>query len=225
MYSDLGIVIAAGGSARRFGGGNKLLLELAGVPLFLHSVRRFLPLVKPGFLVVVVPAADRARFLAAADRFGAAARIRWVEGGATRSASVEAGLAALPPEAAFVAIHDAARPLADAELLDRLLPRAREVGGAVPGKPVTDTLKRTAPDGVVIATVDRDCLWRVETPQVFELEKLRRAYLLAAGREFSDDAGVMEAAGFATAVVENPSDNTKLTFRRDVARLERLLAE
>ena len=138
MLDDTGLVIVAGVSARRFGGGNKLLIEIAGMPLFLHTVRRFLPELA-GRIVLVVPRAERETFRSAADRLLPGHSLIWAEGGAVRSASVKSGLAALPESVTIAAIHDAARPLANLALLEKLVERAREIGGAIPGKPVTDT--------------------------------------------------------------------------------------
>lgn len=222
MLDDTGLVIVAGGSARRFGGGNKLLIEIAGMPLFLHTVRRFLPELA-GRIVVVVPPAERETFRAAADRLLPDHRLIWAKGGAVRSESVKNGLAALPDGVAIAAIHDAARPLADLALLEKLVEQARVVGGAIPGKPVTDTLKRTAPDGLIRETVDRCDLWRVETPQVFRRAALEEACRRAGDREFTDDAGVMEAAGFPVAVVHNEAENLKLTYAGETEFLARLL--
>lgn len=224
MYEDTGMVMVAGGSARRFGGGNKLLLAVGGLPVFLHGVREFAGAM-PGRFVIVTPAGEGEVFRTLAEKYCPEARILWTTGGASRGDSVRAGLAMLPDGVKFVAVHDAARPLATRKLLADVLVRARETGGAVPGKPVTDTLKRTGADGVISETVDRSGLWRVETPQVFELAKLRRAYELAAGLDFTDDAGVMAAAGFAAAVVFNPAENLKITYAGDTAALNRLLEE
>ena len=224
MYEDTGFVMVAGGSARRFGGGNKLLLEAGGLPVFLHGVREFAGAM-PGRFVIVTPADQGELFRSLAEKYCPEARILWTTGGAARSDSVRAGLAMLPDGVNFVAIHDAARPLATRELLAKVLERAREIGGAVPGKPVTDTLKRTDGEGVISETVDRSDLWRVETPQVFDAAKLKQAYEAAAGREFTDDAGVMAAAGFDTAVVFNPAENLKITYAGDAAILVRLLEE
>lgn len=225
MAADLAVVIVAGGSARRFGGGNKLLRDLAGLPLFLHSVRTFLPLTAPGCLVVVHPADAGAEFRAAAERFLPEAPITWTAGGAYRCASVRAGLAALPLERGIVAIHDAARPLASAALLETLAEEARRTGGAIPGKPVTDTLKRSDASGLIAETVDRSGLWRVETPQVFDLALLRAAYARFPEGDFTDDAGVMAAAGYACRVVHNPDDNFKITYPGDLEQLARRIRE
>lgn len=220
---NLAVVIVAGGSARRFGC-NKLLLELDGLPIFLHSVKRFLPVAAPGCLVVVHPSNAEEPFRRLAERFLPGAPIVWAEGGAFRCASVQAGLAALPQREGMVAIHDAARPLASLSLLNTLLDEARKTGGAIPGKPVTDTLKRSNGSGMIAGTVDREGLWRVETPQVFDLARLRAAYAISPETDFTDDAGVMEAAGFPCRLVHNPEENIKITYPRDLLLLKWHLA-
>ena len=133
------------------------------------------------------------------------------------------GLAALPDGVTIAAIHDAARPLATLALLERLVESARTTGGAIPGKPVTDTLKRTDATGLICETVSRSGLWRVETPQVFRRAALEEAYRRAGDREFTDDAGVMEAAGFPVAMVHNEAENLKLTYAGETELLARLL--
>ncbi len=209
MISDLAVIIVAGGSATRFGG-NKLLMDFDGRPLFLHSVITFLPLAK--HLVLVTPRDARGEFRRAAGELP----ILWADGGAFRCKSVQSGLAAIPMKEGFVAIHDAARPLASQELLLALLEEARRHGGAIPGKPVTDTLKRTDAAGLITETVPRAGLWRVETPQVFDLAKLRAAYAKHPDIDFTDDACVMEAAGHRCKVLHNPADNTKVTYPGDL---------
>lgn len=224
MFEDTGLVMVAGGASRRFGTKNKLLLELGGLPVFLHSVREFAQ-VMSGRFVIVTPRDLQETFYQLTEKYCPGTKIIWAIGGSTRTDSVKAGLTALPQEVKFAAIHDAARPLATKELLAMVLKRAREVGGAIPGKPVTDTLKRTNTQGIITETVDRVDLWRVETPQVFELEKLRRAYAAIGEKEFTDDAGVMAAAGFDTAIVLNPAINLKITYPEDAAIIARLLEE
>ena len=220
--NDLGIVIVAAGASRRFGGGrSKLLSELGGIPLFLHSVGRFAPCAAPGALVVVLPADGGQEFRDAAARLLPEVDIRWAAGGAVRAISVRNGVAALPGGLRYVAIHDAARPLASAELLRKLVERARECGGAIPGAPVTDSLKRLDADGMISGPVDRDNLYAVATPQVFELDAYREAILAPGIEDCTDDAEVMRRAGHAVALVTDCSCNLKVTTPSDLERLRR----
>ena len=221
--NDLGVVIVAGGAAKRFGGGNKLLLDLGGIPLFCHAIRTFLPLAQR--MAAAVPEAELERFRSLAEQYLPGSGVRFTAGGPFRSASVQAGLRALGMNSGIVAVHDAARPLATAELLRALVERARETGGAVPGKPVTDTLQRSDGDGRIVATVERENLWRVETPQVFDTALLLEAYRRHPDTDFTDDAGAFTAAGFPCAVLRSDAPNPKITYPGDLEALARLLAE
>jgi 2-C-methyl-D-erythritol 4-phosphate cytidylyltransferase len=145
-----------------------------------------------------------------------------VVGGATRSASVRAGLAAVPADASIVVVHDAARPAANGGLFDAVVRAV--LGGAdaaVPGVTVVDTVKRVGADGVVVETLDRDELVAVQTPQAFKADVLRAAH--AGGGDASDDAALVEAAGGRVVVVPGDPRNIKLTTAADRARLEDVL--
>ena len=135
-----------------------------------------------------------------------------------RAESVQNGLTALPRSTKFVAIHDAARPWANSNLLKKCLATARLHGGAIPAKAVIDTLKCAKEDGRIINTVRRDNLWRVETPQVFNLEQLLDANQRTSNMEmeFTDDASIMEAAGYEVYIVCNQEKNMKITYRQDI---------
>jgi 2-C-methyl-D-erythritol 4-phosphate cytidylyltransferase len=140
-----------------------------------------------------------------------------VAGGATRSASVRAGLAAVPEDAEVVVVHDAARPAATPALFAAVVAAVRAgADGALPGVPVVDTIKRVAGD-VVVATLDRAELVAVQTPQAFLASTLRRAH--AAGGEATDDGALVEAAGGRVVVVPGEPDNVKITTPADLARL------
>lgn len=149
-------------------------------------------------------------------------------GGATRAESVRRGLDRVPIEADLIAVHDAARPMASAALVGRLV-EALEDGadGVVPALPVVDTIKRLAGPwssgrADVRETVDRAALVAVQTPQVFRASALRAAH--AAGAEGTDDASLVEAAGGKVLAVEGEPGNIKITSRHDLDRLRRELA-
>jgi len=218
MISDLGIIIAAAGSSSRFGGGDKLLEKLDGMPLFLHSVRNFYPLCPAGNMIVVVNPDKLEEYKRTAGEYLPGYELVFVAGAELRAQSVRNGLAVLKPGTKFVAIQDAARPWSTPALLEKCLAAARRYGGAVPAKVVVDTLKRTATDGRIIETVERDNLWRVETPQVFNLEQLLDANkrISAMKVEFTDDASIMEAAGYEVHIVCNQEKNVKITYRKDI---------
>jgi 2-C-methyl-D-erythritol 4-phosphate cytidylyltransferase len=146
-----------------------------------------------------------------------------VPGGATRAESVAAALAEVPEEALVVLVHDAARPLVDEALLERLLgPLAEGYDGAVPVLPVADTVKRVR-DGVVAETVDREGLVAAQTPQAFLAPTLRRAF----GGDLTgatDCASLVERAGGRVAVVDGDPRLLKVTTAADLAIVEALLS-
>ena len=145
-----------------------------------------------------------------------------VTGGASRSESVRNGLAAVPDDATIVVVHDAARPAAGPELFAAVIDAVRAgAAGAVPGVPVTDTVKRIDGDGVVVETPDRATLVAVQTPQAFAAAALRAAH--AAGGEATDDAALVEAAGGRVVVVPGSPTNRKVTEPADLAFLEQHL--
>ena len=220
---NIAVVIVGGGASRRYGSGNKLLTLLKGVPLFVYSLRNLAACAAPGNLIFVVPSGQRELFAEAADRFVPELEITWVDGGNSRPESVRNGLGAVSLKQGVVAIHDAARPLADANLLEALLQEMGELAGIIPGKPVTDTIKRCMPDRIIQETVDRTPLWRVETPQLFDVEKLRMAYASLGDAEPTDDAGVMEMAGFPVKIYRNSEMNLKLTYPEEFRLLEELI--
>jgi 2-C-methyl-D-erythritol 4-phosphate cytidylyltransferase len=153
-------------------------------------------------VVLVVPAQD-------------AERERGVGGGPTRSASVRAGLAAVPADADIVCVHDAARPLAGADLYGRVIDAVRGgADGAVPAVPVTDTIKVVTDDGTVVSTLDRGTLVAVQTPQAFRADVLRAAH--ASEAEATDDSALVEAIGASVVTVAGEPFNRKITDRADL---------
>jgi len=137
-----------------------------------------------------------------------------VAGGETRTASVRAGLAAVPPDAEILVVHDAARPLASVTLFERVVEAVRNgADGAVPGVALADTVK-IVEDGAVAETLDRNRLVAVQTPQAFDAHALRRAH--QAGDEGTDDASLVEAIGGRVVVVAGEDANAKITTQHDL---------
>jgi 2-C-methyl-D-erythritol 4-phosphate cytidylyltransferase len=200
------VVVAAGVGARF--GGPKQVAPLGGTRVVDMAVAAAAA-VSDGIVVVVPPDAD-----------WTVTGVTTVPGGATRSASVRAGLAAVPDDATVVVVHDAARPGAGpglfAAVVDAVVAGA---DGAVPGLPVPDTVKRVGPDGVVRATVPRDDLVAVQTPQAFRAGVLRRAH--AGAPEGTDDATVVEAVGGRVVVVPGETAAAKITEPADLERVAR----
>jgi 2-C-methyl-D-erythritol 4-phosphate cytidylyltransferase len=142
-----------------------------------------------------------------------------VVGGATRSASVRAGLTAVAPDArddCVIVVHDAARPFATVELFQSVIDAVRSgADGAVPGLPVTDTVKQVEDAGTVTATLDRTHLVTVQTPQAFRFAALRDAH--RSGADATDDAALVEAIGGRVVVVPGENTNRKITTPDDLA--------
>jgi 2-C-methyl-D-erythritol 4-phosphate cytidylyltransferase len=211
-------VVVAGGSGSRFGG-LKQFLQLDGRSVIAWSVSAARS-VADGVVVVVPadpgPAADGSD----ARAWGADAV---VAGGASRAASVRAGLAAVPSAATVIVVHDAARPLAPPSLFAEVVGAlsAGDVDGVIPVLPVSDTLKRVSGQ-VVEATVDRHGLVTVQTPQAFMATALRAAH--ASGAETTDDAGLVEASGATVRTVAGDPRNLKLTHPDDLALARALLS-
>jgi 2-C-methyl-D-erythritol 4-phosphate cytidylyltransferase len=200
----------------------KAFLELAGEPVLLHALRPFLAEPRVVAIVVALPpdiAASPPDFLAALD-----ARVKVVPGGATRTQSVRAALAALPAELDAIAVHDAARPLVTPEVVAACIDVALEGRGAVAGCPAVDTLKRVDGGRRVVETPDRASLWQAQTPQVFPAEALRAAYADPAV-EATDDSALVERTvpTITVTMVEAGTTNLKITRPEDVALAEAVL--
>ncbi|MEO3471522.1 2-C-methyl-D-erythritol 4-phosphate cytidylyltransferase [Roseomonas sp. CAU 1739] len=214
-------LLMAAGAGTRFGAAvPKQFLTLLGRPVLRHAaeallrdglVRRILP---------VVAAGEEARV---AGMLEGLPSLPPVQGGTTRAASVQAGLAALsadPPR--FVLVHDAARPVIPAGTIAALRAALDGAPGAIPAQPVTDTLKRGA-GGRIAATVPRDGLFRAQTPQAFDFDTLRAAHQAGDGSA-TDDAALLEAARLPVALVAGGEANIKITWPEDLARVEAHLA-
>jgi 2-C-methyl-D-erythritol 4-phosphate cytidylyltransferase len=199
-------IVVAAGSGERFGGQKQYAL-LAGrrvVEWSLDAARS----VSDGVVLVVAPE------LAGQQEAGADIV---VAGGSTRSASVRAGLDAIPEDATIVLVHDAARPLASRELFSSVVRAVTDgADAAVPALPIVDTLRRRAG-----GTVDRDDLVAVQTPQGFRADALREGH--SGDDDATDDATLVEAVGGRVVVVDGETDNRKITSASDLADLARLV--
>ena len=229
MAADVCAVIVSGGSGSRFGNpGGKQLMEVAGRPIMSWCIEAFDRAPSVGHIVVVCPAAqtDEVRSRAIAP-FGFATPITFAPAGATRQDSTRAGLCATPASMRYVAVHDGARPLIAVETIEAAIAALRDdesLDGVVCGQPAVDTLK-VVEDGAITDTPDRARFWTVQTPQVFSVEALRRAYDVvdATGFVGTDDASLVERAGGRVRVVESPRDNLKVTLPEDLVPIEAML--
>lgn len=192
-------IIVAAGSGQRFGG-PKQFAHLDDGTVLDHAVAVAERVVDG--VVLVVPA-DRT------------AGVNVVPGGATRSESVRCGLARVPMDADIVVVHDGARPFASEDLYRLVIAAVRDgADGAIPGVPVTDTVKVVDDAKTVVQTLDRSVLVTVQTPQAFRADALRSAH--ARGDDTTDDAALVEHAGGRVVVVPGEPENRKITVADDL---------
>lgn len=151
--------------------------------------------------------------------------VQIVEGGAERFESVAKALEKVSPDAEYVAIHDAVRPCLAEELVTAVFAQAQKHGAALLGVPIVDTIKRVDPKDKVEATVSRKGLWLAQTPQVFRKDLLVEAYAKRAslGKDITDDAQLVEAAGHPVHIVEGSTQNIKITSKPDLFLAEAVL--
>jgi 2-C-methyl-D-erythritol 4-phosphate cytidylyltransferase len=210
-------VLVAAGRGERLGEDRpKAFVRLGGLPLLAEPLRRLDGSAWVDHVVVVAPPGWEEPAILLAEELGASKVSACVTGGATRTESVRAGVADVPADAAVILVHDAARPLLPDEVVGRVIEALGQgFDGAVPGLPVTDTLKRVR-DGVVLETLLRDDLVAVQTPQAFVAPVLRAALEHGDG---SDCASLVEANAGRVAVVEGDERLLKVTSRADLERV------
>ena len=229
MVSAAALIVAAGRGHRVGGLLPKQYRSLAGRAVLGHSLRRFAAHPRIDQVRVVINPADRPLYDETVCESGGAAGaalLAPVAGGETRQASVRNGLESLaesPPD--LVLIHDGARPLVSASVIDGALDALEGHDGALPALAVSDSLKRAALGSAVIAgAVPREGLWRAQTPQGFRYPAILDAHRAATGDGLTDDAAVAERAGLSVALTPGDEDNLKITTEQDFARAERILA-
>ncbi|MFM8986756.1 MAG: 2-C-methyl-D-erythritol 4-phosphate cytidylyltransferase, partial [Planctomycetia bacterium] len=196
---------------------------LAGRPVWMHAAEQFTDRDDVKQVVVVVAPEDRDAFL---EKFGANLAfmgITLADGGSHRAESVRNGLEKLDPEVDMVAIHDAARPCLAQAWIDRVFAAGAKTGAAILAVPVVGTLKRVGPDNSIAATVDRNCLWEAQTPQVFRRDLLETAFAAGPGGQPPDEASLAEALGQKVTVVPGSPINLKITSREDLKLAEQAL--
>ena len=218
-------VVPAAGSATRMEGQDKILTILGDYPVLVHTLRALndSALIQENVVVtrgdLIVPVGQICRDFA----FGKVTKV--IVGGDTRTASVLTGAREVSGEAELIAIHDGARPLVPPEVVDAAILRAAECGAAAPAVPVKDTVKR-ASGALVEATLDRDSLFAVQTPQVFQADLIRGALQKALddGAAVTDDCAAVERIGMTVALTEGSYENIKITTPTDLLIAEAILS-
>jgi 2-C-methyl-D-erythritol 4-phosphate cytidylyltransferase len=227
MPKTYAIIPAAGRGLRMGKDKPKQFLEISGKPLLVHTLEavsraHFLSGV---FLVVPKDFVGSVKELVL-DSFGSALPVHVIAGGAERQDSVYQGLRALPLDCGWVMIHDGVRPFVSQQLMEAAWEKAQKTGAAIAALPSTDTVKRVV-DERVVETLPRSEMWLVQTPQVFRLDVILRAYeqARADGGLVTDDASLVERTGVSIAVAPGEPTNVKVTTPNDLIWAEWFMRE
>jgi 2-C-methyl-D-erythritol 4-phosphate cytidylyltransferase len=219
-------IIAAAGQGTRLGGTRpKQFLELAGVPVIIHTLKRFEQCAAIQEVIVVLPTQDAATFLTLAGKYGLHKLARVVPGGATRGESVRRGLQSVRAATVeIVAVHDGVRPFVTVEEIEQTVRAAHKSGAAILTTPVIDTIKEVN-NSQVVRTLERTRLQRALTPQCFRYELLCRAFeqspeVVASA---TDESLLVESLGVMVTTIEGDARNIKITRPEDLALAEIIL--
>ena len=221
-------IIVAGGRGLRMGGDlPKQFLPIGGRPVLMHTLEAFERAIPGIALILVLPADQQALWRDLCRQHAFTLPHTIVDGGATRFHSVLNGLTTPSLTGrvgggSLVAVHDGVRPFVSADVIRRCFAAAREHGAAIPVVPVVETVRQLTPT-LSSSTIDRSLLSLVQTPQVFRLDLLRRAYEQPYRDAFTDDASVVEALGHPITLVEGNRENIKITTPFDLTIAEALV--
>lgn len=215
------VIIVAGGQGLRMGSAvPKQFLLLAGRPVLMHTIERFLAADPELSIILALPATEHSRWQALCEEYDfAPEQLQVVSGGETRFHSVRNALEAVPQDVVLIAVHDGVRPLVTESLINECFSQAAMQGAVIPVTPVVETLRHVS-EGVV----PRSDYRLVQTPQTFRADILRTAYQQPYSEAFTDDASVVEAAGYKVSLIPGSRRNIKLTTPDDLAIAEALLA-
>ncbi|MEH7546918.1 MULTISPECIES: 2-C-methyl-D-erythritol 4-phosphate cytidylyltransferase [Bacillaceae] len=217
------IIPAAGLGKRMRAGKNKLLLELNGVPILVHTLRVFEEDEACDGVILAIHPQDNKEINRLLQKYQIRKVSDLVPGGDERQHSIFNALKTVEADG-IILVHDAARPFIQKVHIHRLTQKAEETGAAIIGVPAKDTMKKQK-DGVVEETVERSSLWAVQTPQAFRISLLKRAYQKAEEDKFlgTDDASLVERLDFPVSIVEGDYDNIKLTTPEDLYFAEAII--
>ena len=229
MKDLLTVIVPAAGAGKRMGfGKNKAFITIRDIPLLVLCMKMLAETGMVRRVIVVTRAWEITEtewmLREYQDRFPG---ISWqvTAGGRERQDSVANGLALVTDESGYVAVHDGARPFAGTEVFARTFARAKECGAAIAAVPLKDTVKIVDARGLVVSTPDRSSLCAVQTPQIFEINVLRKGYdfLKEHPVAVTDDASLVEASGHPVAVAEGSYENIKVTTPEDLLLAEKIL--
>ena len=217
-------LIAAAGSSTRYGGENKLLQELGGMPVLARTLLAVDRAARIDEIVIAAREDELLPYAQLCKTFGIQKPVRVVPGGATRTESVLRAALEASEGATLLAVQDGARPLVTSALIDDAVAAAQRYHAAAPAVPVTDTIK-VAHDGIVESTPERSTLFAVQTPQVFDAELLKAALqdALRADAALTDDCSAVERFGKEVHLTAGDRENIKITTPLDLTIAEAIL--
>lgn len=215
------VIIVAGGKGMRMGGDvPKQFRPIGGKPVLMRTIEAFRRVYDDIQVILVLPHDQQAYWARLCQEYDFGIPFLTANGGDSRFHSVRNGLALVPDEAeGLVGVHDGVRPFVSEDTIRRCYEAAWEQGAAIPVVPVVETVRQILPEGDSF-TVDRDQFRLVQTPQVFTVGVLKKAYLQPYQREFTDDASVVEEMGHTVVLVEGNRGNIKLTTPDDLKLAE-----
>lgn len=215
------VIIVAGGKGMRMGGDvPKQFRPIGGKPVLMRTIEAFRRVYDDIQVILVLPHDQQAYWARLCQEYDFGIPFLTADGGDSRFHSVRNGLALVPDEAeGLVGVHDGVRPFVSEDTIRRCYEAAWEQGAAIPVVPVVETVRQILPEGDSF-TVDRDQFRLVQTPQVFTIGVLKKAYLQPYQREFTDDASVVEEMGHTVVLVEGNRGNIKLTTPDDLKLAE-----
>ncbi len=225
MVNPAAVIIPAAGSGTRMQTVlPKQYLNLAGKPILIHTVSAFINCGEIAQVIVVVPQERIAETESMLDAHQLPReKICVIAGGNRRQDSVFAGLQEIDPNINIVLVHDGARPLVSAELINRCYHATVRSGAAIAAIPVKDTLKTGNSSNLVENTIDRDSLWQAQTPQGARKQLLLNAYERFGTADFTDESSLLELAGVAVQLVTGRESNIKITSPEDLELAEKIM--
>lgn len=222
--SNTAVILAAGLGKRMQAGHNKQFIEICGQSVLTHTLTVFAQIPEIAKIVLVVRAGEEDTCRNMIPEIAESKTVLAI-GGKERQDSVHNGIRAITWECEYILIHDGARPLITEEVIRRTLLAAQNSGAAICAVPVKDTIKQADSDGNVLATIPRESLWAVQTPQVFRADLIRRAYENAYVHNHygTDDASLVEYLGEKIKIVTGDYENIKITTPEDIPTAEQIL--
>lgn len=222
--SNTAVILAAGLGKRMQAGHNKQFIEICGQSVLTHTLTVFAQIPEIAKIVLVVRAGEEDTCQNMIPEIAENKTVLAI-GGKERQDSVHNGIRAITWECEYILIHDGARPLVTEEVIRRTLLAAQNSGAAICAVPVKDTIKQADSDGNVLATIPRESLWAVQTPQVFRADLIRRAYENAYVHNHygTDDSSLVEYLGEKIKIVTGDYENIKITTPEDIPTAEQIL--